>query len=167
MYKILGGDGKEYGPVTAEQIKQWVRENRLNAQSKAQAVGSVEWKSLSSFAEFASEFSAPSSPPPIPAPASATPAPAKATAPDVPTYLVPAILCTLLCCLPFGVPAIVYAAQVSNKQAAGDIAGAQVASRNARTWCWVAFGVSVIWYIVLGLVAGAMFAKVGGQQRLF
>jgi hypothetical protein len=168
MYKILGGDGKEYGPVTAEQIRQWVRENRLNGQSMAQGADSTEWKPVSSFPEFAPLFAPSSSPPPIPAdvaPLAATTAPT--ARPEIPTYLVPAILCTLFCCLPFGVPAIVYSAQVSSKQAAGDIAGAQTASKNARTWCWVAFGVGVIWTIVVGLVATAMFAKVGTQQRPF
>ena len=31
MYKILGGDGKEYGPVLADTLRQWVREGRANA----------------------------------------------------------------------------------------------------------------------------------------
>jgi len=155
MYKILGGDGKEYGPVTAEQIKQWIRDNRLNGQSMAQAADSPDWKPLSSFAEFSGELAA--VPPAIPA----MPAPIAAPKPraEIPTYLIPAILCTLFCCLPFGIPAIVYASQVSSKQSAGDIAGAQVASKNARTWCWVAVGVGVISNVVAALVATAFFAK--------
>ena len=168
MYKILGGDGKEYGPVTAEQIRQWVRENRLNGQSMAQGADSTDWKPLSAFPEFAPLFAASSSPPPIPAgvtPIAATTSPT--ARPQVPTYLVPAILCTLFCCLPFGVPAIVYAAQVSSKLSAGDVPGAQTASKNARTWCWVAFGVGVVWTIIVALVMGATFAKVGPQQRWF
>jgi hypothetical protein len=65
---------------------------------------------------------------------------------QVPNYLVFSILVTIFCCLPTGIVAIVYSAQVSSKQAAGDIAGAMAASSTAKTWCWVSFG--------LGLVAG-------------
>ena len=53
MYKILGGDRKEYGPVSVEEITRWLAEGRLNAQSLAQAEGSAEWKPLSAFPEFA------------------------------------------------------------------------------------------------------------------
>ncbi|HUJ11174.1 MAG TPA: GYF domain-containing protein [Verrucomicrobiae bacterium] len=52
MYKIIGGDGKEYGPVTAEQLRQWIVEGRANAQTKVQAEGSTEWKTLAEFPEF-------------------------------------------------------------------------------------------------------------------
>jgi hypothetical protein len=57
----------------------------------------------------------------------------------VPNYLVHAILCTVFCCLPFGIVGIVYAAQVNGKLAAGDYQGAIMASDSARTWCWVSF----------------------------
>ena len=30
MYKILGDDGQEYGPVSIEQVRQWIKENRLD-----------------------------------------------------------------------------------------------------------------------------------------
>ncbi len=36
MYKIIGADGKEYGPVTSEQVRQWITEGRANAQTKVQ-----------------------------------------------------------------------------------------------------------------------------------
>ncbi|MDW8310272.1 MAG: DUF4339 domain-containing protein [Verrucomicrobiales bacterium] len=53
MYKIIGGDGKEYGPVPAEQIKQWIAEGRANAQTRVCEEGSTEWKPLASFPELA------------------------------------------------------------------------------------------------------------------
>src|ERR1700684_2406129 len=49
-------------------------------------------------------------------------------------YLVFALLATIFCCIPAGIPAIVYAAQVNGKLQAGDIAGAQAASKNAKMW---------------------------------
>lgn len=53
MYKIIGADGKEYGPVTVEQLRQWIAEGRANAQTKVQAEGSAEWKTLGELAEVA------------------------------------------------------------------------------------------------------------------
>ena len=52
MYKIIGGDQKEYGPVSAEQMRQWIAEGRAGAQTKAQAEGSADWRPLSAFPEF-------------------------------------------------------------------------------------------------------------------
>ncbi len=80
-------------------------------------------------------------------------------APQVPppNYLVWAILTTILCCLPFGIVSIVYAAQVNSKWTAGDYEGAQLSSKNAKIWAWVAFGVGLaavlIWF-VLAVVIG-------------
>jgi hypothetical protein len=54
MFKIIGGDGRQYGPVSADQIRQWIAEGRANAQTLVQAEGSVEWKPLGHYPEFAS-----------------------------------------------------------------------------------------------------------------
>ena len=83
----------------------------------------------------------------------------KATAPqqpprpleEIPNYLVHSILVTLFCCLPLGIPAIVFAAQVNGKMAAGDIEGAKAASKNARTFCWISLGLGLAWMIIYGL----------------
>jgi len=64
MYKIIGADKKEYGPVTTEQVREWIAQGRANATSLVQAEGSAEWKPLSAFPEFADSFAnAPSTPP--------------------------------------------------------------------------------------------------------
>ena len=69
MYKIVGVDGRQYGPVNAEEIRRWIADKRANAQTLVQAEGSLEWKPLGSFSEFASELKA--LPPPIAPPPSA------------------------------------------------------------------------------------------------
>jgi len=61
----------------------------------------------------------------------------------VPNYLVFAILATVFCCLPAGIPAIVYAAQVNSKLQVGDLAGAQLASKNAKLWCLISLGLGL------------------------
>jgi uncharacterized protein YbjT (DUF2867 family) len=48
MYKIIGADQKEYGPVTAEQVRQWVREGRANMGTIAR-FEEGPWKPLSTF----------------------------------------------------------------------------------------------------------------------
>src|ERR1043166_6937364 len=53
MFKIIGADQKEYGPVTADQINAWLLEGRANGQTLVQVVGSSEWKPLSERTEFA------------------------------------------------------------------------------------------------------------------
>src|SRR6185369_1633461 len=59
-------------------------------------------------------------------------------------YLVQAILVTIFCCLPFGIAAIVYAAQVNSKLAMGDFNGAMDCSRNAKKWSLVGLIVGVV-----------------------
>ncbi|MGO8929833.1 MAG: DUF4190 domain-containing protein [Limisphaerales bacterium] len=53
MYKIIGADGREYGPITAEQLREWIAEGRANAQTRAQAEGTAQWKPLTEYLEFA------------------------------------------------------------------------------------------------------------------
>ncbi|HOL16709.1 MAG TPA: CD225/dispanin family protein [Bacillota bacterium] len=74
---------------------------------------------------------------------------AAGTPPDVENYLVWAILATIFCCLPFGVVAIVYAAQANSALMAGNYELAVKNAENARKWCWVAFWV--------GLAAGLIY----------
>jgi hypothetical protein len=80
-------------------------------------------------------------------------------------YLVQSILVTLCCCLPFGIPAIVFASRVDGAVRSGDMAAAQLASASAKKWCWIGFisglvvwGLSVLIYIlfVLLLVGAAV-----------
>lgn len=84
-----------------------------------------------------------------------------AAAPAVENYLVPAVLVTLCCCLPGGIVAIVYAAQVNSKAAAGDIAGAMEASRKAKLWTWISAGAG----IVISIIYAAVMAFMATQQQ--
>ena len=76
--------------------------------------------------------------------------------PDIPNYLIPAILVTILCCMPTGIVSIVYAAQVNGKIQAGDIDGAIRTSKAAKTWAWVSFGLGLgilVLYAFIGVAA--------------
>jgi TM2 domain-containing membrane protein YozV len=59
MYKIIGKDGQQYGPVTAEQLRSWIAENRANAETLVQTDGAQDWKPLGSFPEFAADLKPP------------------------------------------------------------------------------------------------------------
>jgi hypothetical protein len=69
MYKILGADGQEYGPIEADGLRRWVAEGRANAETRVQLQGAAEWKKLSELPEFASALSGAATPPPFQGPA--------------------------------------------------------------------------------------------------
>lgn len=73
MYKIIGGDQREYGPVDFNSVLDWIRQGRANAQTLVQKEGGA-WVPLGSLAEFAEALAAQ---------AAATPAPA-GTGPAMP-----------------------------------------------------------------------------------
>ena len=75
------------------------------------------------------------------------------TPPNLPTYLTQSILVTLFCCVPFGIVAIVYAAQVNSKLQAGDFAGAADASAKAKMWCCWSVGIGIV------VIAISIFAQ--------
>jgi hypothetical protein len=62
---------------------------------------------------------------------------------NISSHLAEAILVTIFCCLPFGIVAIVYAANVNSKIQTGDYQGAQADSTQAATWCWISFGIGL------------------------
>ena len=78
--------------------------------------------------------------------------------------LVWAILTTLLCCLPFGIVAIVYASKVDSLYAAAQYAEAQQASDNAKKWSILAAIVGalvIVGYIVLVVFMGVLAGSSG------
>ncbi len=63
-------------------------------------------------------------------------------------YLVWAILCTVLCCLPLGIVSIVYSTRVSGLWGQGRYAEAQTASDNAKKWAIVGAVVGAVSYVI-------------------
>src|SRR3989442_12229099 len=84
MYKVQGTDGRQYGPVSAEILRDWITQGRVNAQTMIQAEGSTDWRPVAQFPEFAPALGAPRPPvpavPPVPSPSS--PAPLSAPQPS-------------------------------------------------------------------------------------
>ena len=65
MYTIIGADGAEYGPITGDQLRQWIAEGRANGQTRVRAEGSTDWKPLAQYLEFAAALTGKASPSPI------------------------------------------------------------------------------------------------------
>lgn len=110
MYKILGSDGKEYGPINLEVLRQWLAEGRADRHTKVLPEGSTEWKTVAELPELASVLPAPPAPSPPPGPISL--APVARNNPYAVAGLTLGILSLtfgLCCCygLPFSVPGIV------------------------------------------------------------
>ena len=60
------------------------------------------------------------------------------------SHLAFAILATIFCCWPFGIPGIVYAALVERRYNNGDYEGAKKASKTALMWTLISFFVGLI-----------------------
>jgi hypothetical protein len=63
MFMIIGGDGKEYGPVPGSQVTGWIANGRANLQTRAKKLGDDDWKTLGDFSEFSPGAAMP--PPPL------------------------------------------------------------------------------------------------------
>src|SRR5438874_109896 len=77
MYRIQGADQRQYGPVSADIVRQWIAQGRILGTTLIHAEGTTDWRPASQFAEFAGAFGSapapatsgtPPPPPPRPAP---------------------------------------------------------------------------------------------------
>ena len=55
-YFIIGGDGKEYGPKPDSEVREWIAEGRLNAQSQIRRQSDANWTVLGDLPEFANDL---------------------------------------------------------------------------------------------------------------
>ena len=46
QYKLIGQDSKEYGPVTVEDVAQWIADGRFNGETEVQPEGEEDWRPL-------------------------------------------------------------------------------------------------------------------------
>ena len=160
--------GKQEGPVDLATLQGLLQSGQVSPTDLVWEEGMAEWTP----AQNVPEVSAGSAPAASPAagslvtpqagagPPMASAMPQQAAAPvahqHIPNYLVPAILVTIFCCWPFGIPAIVFAAKVDGMVSRGDIAEALEASNKAKTWTWVAFGCGmliIVLYIIMLVVS--------------
>jgi hypothetical protein len=107
-YTIIGNDGKRYGPITADQLRQWIKQSRVESRTPVFVQGSTDWTFIGLLPEFAAEF--PGHPPvitPPPPPAAVVPAQSNSLA----TW---AFVCGLLswtlcgCCAPVAIAGLTF-----------------------------------------------------------
>ena len=112
MYRIIGADQREYGPISPEQLRQWLTEGRVNARTLVLAEGIGDWKPLASLPEFSILLGL--QPPSAgPAPIQPLPAPPPRTNPYAMTGMIMGVLsvtCGLCCCygMPFNLLGIIF-----------------------------------------------------------
>jgi len=107
IYKVVGDDGKEYGPASPGQIRQWISEGRVVRETPIFMDGANDWNFVGLLPEFAGFFSAT-----MPPPAIAPPAPSHRTNPLATAGFVCGILSvTLICCcggFPFNILGLIF-----------------------------------------------------------
>lgn len=101
MYKILGADQNEYGPVSADELRKWIAEGRVVANTMVRLDGTTEWKTAASLPELAALFTSTAA---AAAPASA---PAKTSGLAIASLVLGLLGCTSLFGLICGIIALV------------------------------------------------------------
>ena len=137
MYRIIGADGREYGPVTADQVREWIAEGRVNVQTRVLAEGTAQWKLLTECLEFAPTLAR--TIPPLAAPQPIYIAPTPRTHPMAVMAMVMGVLsitCGLCCChgMPFSVLGIILSL-VALAQIKNDPRSQQSRPWLSRAWC--------------------------------
>ena len=156
MQYWINHNGVQSGPVDADGIK----ELALTSRAYVWHPGLSDWVKITQVPELEGLFevvdepatvgqplqpqnTAPAQQPMNPQPVNTQPEGTPEPCP--PTNLVWAIITTVLCCLPAGIVAIIYAMKVTNKYREGDIEGAKRASEVGAWWCIVS--------IILGILS--------------
>ncbi|MEW6303984.1 MAG: CD225/dispanin family protein [Verrucomicrobiota bacterium] len=148
MYKLIGADQKEYGPISPEQLREWIAQRRADAKTLALREGETSWRPLSSFPEFADILAQASAP---------TPPGLRPERPPT-DYLVPAVLGTLCCCPPLGLVAMYYAVQCRTQSYYNDHQRARESARLAKIWFWVSLLLGIPFMILMTVLRFASMA---------
>lgn len=152
--------GAQQGPVTEEEIQRLVRSREITESDLVWHDGMENWTPAGRVPSLAAMIpgeipaarpaeASPYTPPAV----DSRPSPVSPSGPPINSYLWQSIVATLLCCMPAGIVAIVYAAKVEGLQKAGDLAGAERSARLAKTWVNVSVALGLLFFI-LALLGG-------------
>jgi hypothetical protein len=97
-YRIVGSDGKVYGPVAAEQIRQWLAAGRAENRTPVYVAGASEWTTIGALPEFTAP---PAATPPTMAPVRPARPPASGTNGFATAGLICGLLSWICCCCQF------------------------------------------------------------------
>ena len=73
--------------------------------------------------------------------------------PQINTWLVPSILVTVFCCVPFGIVSIIFANKAQTALGFGDLYAAQYNADKAKLWCIIGLVSGVLWGVIWGALA--------------
>lgn len=76
-------------------------------------------------------------------------------------YMIFAVFTTLMCCLPFGIAAVVYASRINSLQRMGDFAGAGKAAKKAKTFSII----SAVMTLIAMIGYGVFFAVLPDNEK--
>lgn len=106
MYKIIGNDGKPYGPVPAEKVREWIGQGRVDSRTAVLAEGATDWTFIGLLPEFAREFSGS---PPVMSPPKMTAPPVSSTNGFATAGFICGLLSWVCCCgCPFNVLGLIF-----------------------------------------------------------
>ncbi len=157
MYHIIGADQKEYGPVSADEVRAWITEGRANGQTLARFEGGP-WKPLSTFPEFVGSLGAAQQPAP---PVALTQASLAGRAPETNSMAVAGLVMGILsmtlglvCCgLVFNVLGIIFSSVALSQIKKSPV---QQSGRNLAIVGLVLSILGLVFQIIIIIVFGAM-----------
>ena len=181
-YFYIDASGQQKGPIPPSQFSMF----NVSADTLVWCKGMADWQRAGAVDELKAYFDNDANgatPPPTPGAAgtagTASGAPydnayhsmgsgtSNQSMPCPPSNLVWAIVSTILCCLPTGIVAIVYACKVDNLYLMGDYQGAVEASNKARNWAIGGLIASVVFYFVCILVLLSVgFGSIASMSNL-
>lgn len=145
-YRIIGTDGKTYGPAGAEQIRQWITEGRVESQTPVFADGASEWTFIGLLPEFAPIFNV--NPPVITPPKpGALPVP-KTNSLATAGFVCGVISCICCCGVPFNILGLIFSIVALVQMNAG---GGEQPGRGLAIAGLICSGVSLLAGLGLGL----------------
>jgi len=169
MEWYYASQGQQKGPVSKERLIELHEAGEILLSDLVWNNSMADWAPLGTLPELAGDVALPP-PPPESTPGASSAgnvagagSAATLTRPSVDlsqrptTYLWQSIACMLCCCLPLGIPALIFACKVDPAFQLGDLAAAEEASRKARLFCILAF---VLGFVVQGIYLALVF--VGG-----
>jgi hypothetical protein len=169
--------GQQVGPVSEDQLAELFRNGTVKPSDLVWNETMTEWTTIGKVEAFAAyapalPMAAPPAPVDAPPPLAAAPvtmsaspqgfAPSGMAEPS--TYLWQSIVVMLLCCLPLGIPALIFSTKVKPAFASGDYAAAMEASKKAKLFCILSLVIGLIVQVIYIGINIAVFMSTAAQS---
>jgi hypothetical protein len=153
---------QQLGPISQQELQQKLSSGGLPTDTLVWKEGMGDWLAANTVSELAPPANSTVASPVVSSPATTVAPGSGYRQPNqpipvgtVPTYLWQSICCVIFCCWPFAIPGIVFAVKVNPALAVGNLAEAQRNSDQAKMWCWISFGIGLL-FIIVAFIAGML-----------